>query len=168
MPNAAPPYPAAVSVPVLLAMLVLILASVAPARSQAGDDSGSGKACIFRTPKGWEKQPIKWIGGCINSYADGFGALQRLENGEVAEAFYGKMESGSLKLGVIDGGSGYIAGRFKDGAPERSGDRDTETNAYNAASRAASELADFYSREGDKASAQFYKDQSRKFASQTD
>lgn len=148
--------------PFWIACILFTASAIAPAPACAQKD-GRDNTCAFDIPKGWEKQPIAWIGGCKNARAEGYGALNRFENDEIVETFYGRVEGGSLSLGVIEGKTGAIAGRFKNGTPERDDGDDTEKNAYEAASRAARELADLYARKGDKVSAQSYKDQARKF-----
>lgn len=152
----------------LILCLALAVFMTAPGSAIAQNGDSNQVGCIVHTPKGWERQPVKWVGGCKNTYANGLGVLNRYENDKIAESFYGKMESGSLSLGVIDSDTGYIAGKFKDGMLEHASDRNTIIKAFETASRAASELSNRYNQEGDKTSAQFYRRQSEKLAQQMD
>ncbi|MER2519357.1 MAG: hypothetical protein ABTQ34_01570 [Bdellovibrionales bacterium] len=144
---------------------ILALSAAAPAIAQ-NDDKNSG--CAFQMPKGWEHQTAKWVGGCKNSQANGLGVLRRFEDNNAVETFYGTMENGALSLGVIDSGTGYIAGRFKEGALEHTEDRNVILDAFETASRAAKQLGDLYGRDGQKKQAIYYREQAKVLSEQMD
>lgn len=119
-------------------------------------------------PAGWPQRDVRWSGACVDRLADGRGVLRAYEAGLVQRSFYGRLEAGRPVLGAVELEGGFQAGRFQDGRVARDGERNTLIQAFDEAAAAARELATFYRRAGNAASARHYTDKARQLAQQMD
>jgi hypothetical protein len=126
------------------------------------------KDCQFAVPEGWSRFKLKWEGECADGKAHGKGALKALEKARVDRIFFGSMEKGELKVGVMDTTDGFIAGRFEHGRVVDTDDRSIILESFDAASAAAKAVSDRFNRSGNAASARFYDAKAKKLAEQMD
>jgi hypothetical protein len=142
----------------------------AAAAAQATDPAPmAGPArCRFVAPEGMPAADIRWSGSCRSGLAHGRGTLRAFEGGKVVQVFYGRLEAGQPRLGAIDLGGGFKAGRFEAGRPVADGDRDTLIKAFDEAAAAARQVSAAYRRAGNVASARFYRDKAQQLAQQLD
>jgi hypothetical protein len=89
-----------------------------------------------------------------------------IRNGGIAitATFYGEMLAGSIALGVVDTGNGYLAGRFKNGEYLDSDDFNSRLRAFRTASSAARAASAHFAKGGNEHSAAYY----RRMAAQLD
>jgi hypothetical protein len=123
---------------------------------------------VLRPPGVDSKVTADWRGDCKNGTATGLGVARYLNGGKVETAFYGQVKDGAWEFGVYDTNSGYIAGHFKDNQLVPSDDRNVTIQAFETASKAATELSKKFEKQGNKASAKYYKDVAGKLAGQMD
>jgi hypothetical protein len=151
--------------------LVAALAGLAwlpPARADATAAMAGPASCRFQVPEGWPLRPVRWSGSCQAGLAEGRGTLRLYQDGRLARAFYGVLESGRPALGVIEQPGGFVAGRFEAGKVVADGERNTLIQAFDTASEAARQLAETYRLAGNAASARFYQDKARQLSQQLD
>jgi len=80
--------------------------------------------------------------------------------------FFGRLDHGQPKLGVIDTPDGYIAGELADGKELSNDDPNVTLRAFRAASAAASFVRDRLDAVGNAASAAFYTKKAEDLAAQ--
>ncbi len=124
--------------------------------------------CQFHVPEQWRGSVARWTGECRDTIAVGPGVLRMHRDGKSEATFYGEMAHGSLSLGVIDTGDGYLAGRFKAGILEGTDDRNVIIRAFRTASHAARAASERSRAAGDMASAQYYATMAHRLADQLD
>ncbi len=144
----------------LIVALSVLLAPLANACAQG--------ACLFSVPAGWNQTTTRWEGACRDGRADGLGVLKEYQQQQVVRFFFGRLERGELKLGVIDQPEGFIAGEFVKGAPVLSEDAQRIVSAFAEAEKAANEAANRLSKAGNKESGMFYAAKAKKLREQLD
>jgi len=128
-----------------------------PQANAAADAPAAGGACAFDEPQFFGGLRAKWEGGCDDSKANGRGVLRSFNGNKVAATFYGTMERGNPKLGVVEDRDGLIIGRFAPGGkPIDSDEFKDRLDGVNEAVAAATQIKESYERAGNKASAAFY------------
>lgn len=131
--------------------------------------SSAQAACAFTAPSDWVQTSARWEGECQGGKAHGQGVLKELSPQQaVRRFFFGVMDKGQVKLGVIDQPDGYMAGRFDDGRVLASAERQTTITAFKAAASAAQWVASGYRKSGNLASAKFYEAKAKQLAEQMD
>ena len=125
-------------------------------------------ACVFSAPTGWNQTATRWDGACKDGHAEGLGVLKEYQQQKVVRFFFGRIEHGELKLGVIDQPEGFIAGAFAKGAPVPSEDAQRTVDAFTEAEKAANEAASRFSKAGKDASAKFYAAKAKALREQLD
>jgi hypothetical protein len=114
-------------------------------------------ACAFDEPQFFGGLPAKWEGGCEAGRAHGRGVLRSFSGKKVAATFYGAMERGNPKLGVVEDRDGLIIGRFAPGGkPIESDEFKDRLDGVNEAVAAATQIKESYERAGNTTSAAFY------------
>ena len=140
--------------------ILLVQAPAAPAAAPA--------ACAFTAPAGWNQATTRWDGSCKEGHAEGLGVLKEYQQQKVVRFFFGRLEHGELKLGVIDQAEGFVAGQFAKGQPLQSDDRQRLIDAFAEGEKAANEAASRFSKAGKQASAKFYADKAKALREQLD
>jgi hypothetical protein len=125
-------------------------------------------ACAFTTPAGWNQTTTRWDGECRDGRADGLGVLKEYKQQKVMRFFFGRLEHGELKLGVIDQAEGFVAAEFAHGKPLPAEDRQRTLDAFAEAEKAANEAASRFSKAGQQASAKFYATKAKELREQLD
>jgi len=125
-------------------------------------------ACVFTAPAGWNQAATRWDGVCKDGHAEGLGVLKEYQQQKVVRFFFGRLEHGELKLGVIDQPEGFVAGAFAKGAPVPSEDRQRAIDAFAEAEKAANEAASRFTKSGKQASAKFYAAKAKELREQLD
>lgn len=149
--------------------LLALLLVAAPAAHPADTPLTAGPvACRFAAPAGWPVRNVRWTGACDAGKAHGLGVLRSLEAGRVTRVFYGRLEAGVPTLGATEVDKGFAAGRFEAGKPVADGDRNTLIQAFEAASAAATQVADRFQAAGNAGSAKFYRAKAKQLAQQLD
>lgn len=144
----------------IVALGMLPVHALAQASTQA--------SCVFTVPAGWNQTATRWDGECRDGLADGLGVLKEYRQQTVVRFFFGRLEHGELKLGVIDQAEGFIAAEFANGQPLPSEDRQRTVDAFAAAEKAANEAAGRFSKAGQQASAKFYATKAKQLREQLD
>jgi uncharacterized membrane protein len=144
-----------------------ILLAQAPA-AQTPVQTSTQAACAFTAPAGWNKAATRWDGTCREGHAEGLGVLKEYQQQKVVKFFFGRLEHGEPKLGVIDQEEGFVAGQFAKGERLESDDRQQMVDAFAEAEKAANEAASRFSKAGKQASAKFYADKAKALREQLD
>jgi hypothetical protein len=153
----------------LLAVATLALAGLLPPDAAGDAQPWQGATrCRFMPPADWTQRDVRWSGACVDRLADGRGVLRAYAAGRVQRSFYGRLEAGRPVLGAVELEGGFQAGRFQNGLAVSDGERNTLIQAFEEAAAAARELASFYRRAGNAASARYYADKARQLAQQMD
>lgn len=147
-------------------MKLIVGLNILPALAAAQVSTQS--ACVFTVPAGWNQTATRWDGECRDGHAEGLGVLKEYQQQEVVRFFFGRLEHGELKLGVIDQAEGFVAAQFAKGKPLPSENRQHTVAAFAAAERAANEAANRFSKAGQQASAKFYAAKARELREQLD
>lgn len=122
----------------------------------------NGRRCAYVVPQVFANATgTKWEGGCQDGKAHGHGILRAYEGKRVVETFYGLVERGELKRGVVDNEeTGYGAGRFGPGGVMLDAPEGDEFNdryyAVNEAEAAARQVSASFAAAGNKGSAAYY------------
>jgi hypothetical protein len=144
----------------LLALVQPIFSEIAMAQAVAPQwykDAASN--CSFIAPTSLGSGTIHWIGACTDGKAVGAGMLRRRDGGRAGAAFYGEMEAGVPKLGVVDGAAGYRVGHYVGGdIGEANLQLQSRLDGFNAAIRAARAVSAHYAEIKNGASAEYYED----------
>jgi len=131
-----------------------------------------GADCTFRLPEGFEGRVVKWEGECVAGVAHGSGVLRaELRAGRADEKtllFFGRLEYGDPKLGVIDTPDGYLAGEISGGKVLESADRNVLIRAFREASGAAGLVSKRFKAAGNLGSSAFYAKKARSLGRQLD
>ncbi len=113
--------------------------------------------CSFVAPASLGTGTIYWTGACPDGKASGAGMLRRRDNGRTGGAFYGEMQAGVPRLGVVDYASGYRVGRFVNGDIEkRQPDTPARLEAFQAALRGARTVSAHFASVKNGSSADYY------------
>lgn len=157
----------------LYAGAAALLVSHAVAGS-AQDDAINGRdratGCRFEQPQRWHFTSARWTGSCsAHALADGAGVLRAYRgDGTPAESFFGQLRDGRLVSGAIETDSGYIAGRFESGSQVDSGDRNDLIHAFEDAATGAMQASEAFRRQGNQASARYYREKAQQLRAQLD
>jgi hypothetical protein len=157
-----------ITAPKLLRVLLIPLMSLFVVLGAAS--ARSPQTCTFDTPEGWQVKDVRWVGSCTNGRATGLGVLRHLPHGKVEHVFYGRLEKGAPARGAIDmvgNGGGYKAGEFVKGAIlEKENDFDARFRGLEEAAKSALVVAKRFEKEGNKASAKYYREKSKMWEQQ--
>lgn len=124
--------------------------------------------CALTAPAGWNQTATRWDGECRDGHAEGLGVLKEYQHGKVVRFFFGTLEHGEPKLGVVDQAEGFVAAQFAKGKPLPSEDRQRTVDAFAAAEKATTEAANRFSKAGQQASAKFYAAKAKELREQMD
>lgn len=147
-------------------MKLIVVLGILPAQAPA--QASNQSACVFTAPAGWNQTATRWDGECRDGHAEGLGVLKEYQQRQVVRFFFGRLEHGELKLGVIDQAEGFVAAQFAKGKPLPSEDRQRTMDAFAAAEKAANEAASRFSKAGQQASAKFYAAKAKELREQLD
>ncbi len=145
---------------ILFFILVYLFAGLPFAASAQTEPVAIKKPCAFEPLLDWQAAQVRWVGACVRGQAHGYGVLRHLVNGKVDSAFYGRLDKGVPKVGAIDFGGSYQAGDFSKGQLiERDADFEGRFRGLEEAAKGAKAAAAQYEKEGNKASAKYYRSQ---------
>jgi hypothetical protein len=138
---------------------------------KVGGPLAGKKDCQFQVISAWEGHQLSWDGPCKDGKAHGQGVLRAYKKEALPQIFYGVLDHGELRKGVIDNADGYIVGEFASGVLKPTDDATVGALTVDAF-HLASEIAKAYSvrlkKDGNAASAVFYFKQSQKLLAQMD
>jgi hypothetical protein len=141
----------------------------------AGDDPRTEGVpnCRFERPKAWPAGGVTWLGSCHKGFADGNGILVNVVEGQEPERFYGRVQQGRLRVGVLQTSDGYVAGSWAHGAIAQPSEDDIAQRnliitAFRAAANASTAVSKSFERKGDSKSSRFYAKQARLLREQMD
>lgn len=151
-------------------VLLALLLAAGPGRAQEMAWSRDpATACRFVAPRSLEGGPVFWTGACPAGLAEGHGMLRRRDGARPGVAFYGAMQGGVPRIGVVDLDGGYRVGAFRDGEiGEGELDWPQRLAAFDAAVQAARAVSAAYRAQGNAASARHYEGVARQLAMQND
>ena len=152
----------------IVALGVLLAQAPAQTSTQPSTQVSTQSACVFSAPAGWNQTTTRWDGACRDGHADGLGVLKDYQQAKVVRFFFGRLEHGELKLGVIDQPQGFIAAEFAKGEAVPSEDPQRTVSAFAEAEKAANEAASRFSKAGKEASAKFYAAKAKALREQLD
>jgi hypothetical protein len=116
--------------------------------------------CKFGTLQRFEGRTVKWEGECLEGKAHGKGALRAYPKAGSSDKavliFFGTLERGDAKLGVIETPDGFMAGEFAQGTLQESEDPNVTLRAFKVAVEAANLVSERLKAAGNAASATFY------------
>lgn len=126
------------------------------------------KGCQFVPLSEWHGSTLSWDGSCQAGKAHGRGVLRIYKKDGDTQFFFGNLEDGELRLGVIEGEGYYIAGEFKHGAlvSESEPDFNLKRRVFLNASAAAKDFSQRLKRMGNQKSAAFYLKKSQELEQQ--
>ncbi len=157
----------------IVLQLVLLVGSLnqiiyANELSNTGSRLVGQKNCQFEPLSEWNGSILSWSGACRAGKANGRGVLRIYKRDGDTEFFFGDIEDGELRLGVIEGKGYYIAGEFKHGVlvPESEPDFNLKLRVFLNASAAAKDFSQLLKRMGNKKSAAFYLKKSQELEQQ--
>jgi hypothetical protein len=104
---------------------------------------------------------VVWLGACQGGFAEGSGVIVNTVEGAEPERFYGRLESGSPSIGVLQTENGFVAGRWKHGAvvtalPDDVAQRNVLLDAFRAAADAATAVSKSLAKKADAEASRFY------------
>ncbi|WAC71198.1 hypothetical protein OU995_16535 [Roseateles sp. SL47] len=145
----------------LTSLCSVLLAAASPA---------TWAACRVQTlPEGWSAAAVRWEGACIGDNADGLGILKEQQGSSVKRMFLGRASKGDMLLGVVEEpNQGFLAGHFQQGKLPATDERWPAISAFEEAAKAADQAATRFDAEGNKASAQYYRDKAVMLRKQMD
>jgi hypothetical protein len=146
----------------------LIVAALGIVLAQAYSQTSVAGACLFNVPAGWNQTSTRWDGECRDGHAHGLGVLKEYQQQKALRFFFGRLEHGELKLGVIDQPEGYLAGKFVKGAPVPAEDSQQTVSAFAEAETAANEAAGRFRKADNLEAARFYAAKSKALREQLD
>lgn len=146
------------------------LSSPAAVRQQVGSQAAGPTNCQFFPPVEFRGSTVLWHGPCLASMAHGQGVLRAYKKGASTQFFFGNLEHGELRLGVLEVPDGYLAGQFAQGKlqPGAEADRNVVIDAFRKASAAAKAYSQHLEKIGNNASATFYRKKAEQLAQQMD
>jgi len=145
----------------------------APARAAPTPASEGLADCRFQRPRFWTGGRTDWLGGCKQGFAEGLGVLVNVVEGAEPERFYGQLDGGALRLGVLQTDAGFVAGRWHDGAlvaalPDDMAQRNVLIEVFRGAADAATAVGQSFAKKGDTEASAFYLTQARLLRDQMD
>jgi hypothetical protein len=156
-----------------------VLAAAQPAVAAPSDQVAVNAAspaaavgCAFGALERFEGRTVKWEGECVDGKANGRGVLRAYPKSGSAEKavliFFGDLERGEAKLGVIETPDGFMAGEFAKGKLQDSEDPNTTIRAFKVATEAANFVSERLKAAGNAASAAFYAKKAQSLQQQMD
>jgi hypothetical protein len=128
--------------------------------------------CRVFVPDTWAGSAVHWIGQCSAGTAAGVGVgvgvAVSFVDGAAKQKFFGRVMSGKMVQGVLEGDDGYRIMRFIDGEPVPTDDRNLIISAFRTAADAALAASERFKAEGNAASAQYYAHAAEQLANQMD
>ena len=128
--------------------------------------------CQFQVITAWLERKISWEGPCKDGKAHGKGVLRAYKQDSPAQLFFGVIEHGELRKGVIDNADGgYILGEFANGVVKPGDDLAAgalKVEMFTLASDIAKAYSQRLQKAGNAGSAAFYLKQSKKLDEQID
>lgn len=146
---------------------VHVLADVAAVPSQR-INAREPSNCKVNALHDWSGYTVRWEGPCDQGAANGSGVLRGYAKGKPTLIFYGEMQGGNPRLGVVEQPDGYLAGQFQEGKALPTEDPNVTLQAFNAAERAAQQVAARFNAKGNAASARFYAERAKRLGAQMD
>lgn len=113
--------------------------------------------CVLMVPPQWKTTKMIWSGSCKDKLAQGSGVARLMDGAAIVGAWYGEVENGKIKTGVLEQGRKHQFGTFDINFELLSVDGMEPNRAMAAAGAAADALAKDYEKVGNKKSAQFYR-----------
>ena len=163
--------PAAAAEPVLAAAQPSAAALDQPVAKPEGPAAAAG-SCTFAALERFEGRTVKWEGDCVDGKANGKGVLRAYPKaGSVDKAvliFFGTLERGDAKIGVIDTPDGFMAGEFAKGKLQDSEDPNVTIRAFKVATEAATLVSERLKAAGNAASSAFYAKKAQSLQQQMD
>jgi hypothetical protein len=143
-----------------------------PAEPVAKPGPAAAGSCWFATLERFEGRTLKWEGECADGKANGKGVLRAYPKAgspdKAVLIFFGTLERGEPKLGVIDTPDGFMAGEFVKGKLQDSGDPNVTSRAFKIATEAATFVSERLKAAGNAASATFYAKKAQSLQQQLD
>ncbi|MEN9867579.1 MAG: hypothetical protein RL748_3169, partial [Pseudomonadota bacterium] len=128
--------------------------------------------CQFQVITAWLGSQIAWDGACKNGKAHGQGVLRAYKKDEKTQVFYGVLEAGQLRKGVIDSAEGgYVVGEFSNGILKPADDLKVgalTVETFTLASKIAKAYSERLKKAGNASSSEYYMQQTEKLANQMD
>ena len=152
----------------IVALGILLAQAPAQVPVQTSTPVSTQGPCVFTAPSGWSQSATRWDGACREGHAEGLGVLKEYQQQKVVRFFFGRLEHGEPKLGVIDQPEGFVAAQFAKGEPLPSDDRQRMIDAFAEGEKAANEAASRFSKAGKQASAKFYAAKAKSLREQLD
>ena len=153
-----------------------VLAAAQPTAAAPEEAKASGPAaavsCTFSALERFEGRTVKWEGECTGGKADGKGVLRAYPKAGSADKavliFFGTLERGDAKLGVIETPDGFMAGEFRQGKLQDSEDPNVTIRAFKVATEAATLVSERLKAAGNAASSTFYAKKAQTLQQQMD
>ncbi|MDB4990384.1 MAG: hypothetical protein JWN04_5562 [Myxococcaceae bacterium] len=98
----------------------------------------------------------KWEGGCKNGKAQGKGVLRAYDGARAVQIFFGSLDKGEPRRGVIEDSGNFVYGEFAEGKPLDSDDPNVMLAAFEEGIAAAKQVSKSFERVGNTRSAEFY------------
>lgn len=129
---------------------------------------GSGCENQIHAPQDWVGLRMKWPLPCPDGQVSGLGVLQGYRVTKPVKVFYGMVENGHLKEGVIEADGGYMAGKFEGDAYVPTSDRNVMIHAFDVAAEAAEQMSLFFKEKNNQKLADEYAEKAEKLREQMD
>ncbi len=149
--------------------------AVAPALSdQPSDRRTAGQpGCRFERPEVWAAGTVSWIGNCRNGFADDSGVIVMVVKDAEPERFYGHVQDGHLRVGVLQSPNGFMAGTWVNGAlaaalADDVAQRNALIAAFRVAANAATSASNSLAKKGDATASRYYAKQAKLLHEQID
>jgi hypothetical protein len=124
--------------------------------------------CRLLVPDGWAGSTVHWTGACAAGLADGLGIAVTYPANGMRRTFFGRMAAGHMTEGVIEEPDGFRAGRYAEGEPAPTDDRQAIIVAFRVAAEAARAAGDLFRQQGNRDSADYYRRKAEQLAAQMD
>ncbi|MDQ2668036.1 MAG: hypothetical protein M3Z05_18840 [Gemmatimonadota bacterium] len=149
--------------------------AVAPALSdQPSDRRTAGQpGCRFERPEVWAAGTVSWIGNCRSGFANDSGVIVMVVKGAEPERFYGRVQDGHLRVGVLQSPNGFMAGTWVNGAlaaalADDVAQRNALIAAFRVAANAATSASNSLAKKGDATASRYYAKQAKLLHEQID
>ena len=140
----------------------------------ASDRRSDGEpGCRVERLADWTGGRVSWLGSCREGLADGSGVIvHEIEGGE-PERFYGRVEHGHPRIGVLQTAGGFLAGTWAQGSRAEAladdvAQRNVLIGAFQAAASAATLVSQSFAKKSDAKSSRFYAEQAKLLRNQMD
>jgi hypothetical protein len=143
-------------------LLVMLMLSV-QAGSAHAFGGGSGCEASIHAPEDWVGLRIMWGPVCEDGVAQGVGVLKGLRVTKPVKVFYGLVDQGQLKEGVVEADGKVVAGQFEHGVMVPARDKKSLSRAFDAASQAAQAMSVFYHEKNNQKLADEFAQKAKKF-----